>query len=90
MIVIDQFTRRIIGFAVHVGAVDGNAVCRMFNEAVARMGAYRSPSTDNDPLFEYHRWRANLRVLGVEEIKTVAYVPLSHPFIERLIGTTRR
>src|SRR5262249_37762723 len=24
---------------------------------------------------------------GITEIKTVAYVPLSHPFIERLIGT---
>jgi hypothetical protein len=26
----------------------------------------------------------------VTEIKTVPYVPLSHPFIERLIGTIRR
>ena len=33
---------------------------------------------------------ANLRVLGVTEIKTVPYVPLSHPFVERLIGTVRR
>ena len=90
MAVMDQFTRRIIGFAVHVDDVDGIAVCRMFNEAVARMGVPRSLSTDNDPLFEYHRWQANLRVLGVAEIKTVPYVPLSHPFVERLIGTTRR
>ena len=35
-------------------------------------------------------WEANLRVLNVEQIKTVPYVPLSHPFIERLIGTLRR
>ena len=34
--------------------------------------------------------QANLRVLDVKEIKTVPYVPLSHPFIERLIGTIRR
>ncbi|MGD0299939.1 MAG: integrase core domain-containing protein [Bryobacteraceae bacterium] len=27
---------------------------------------------------------------GVTEIKTVPYVPLSHPFVERLIGTVRR
>ena len=33
---------------------------------------------------------ANLQVLDVEEIKTVPYVPLSHPFVERLIGTIRR
>src|SRR6266581_92841 len=33
---------------------------------------------------------ANLRILDVEAIKTVPYVPLSHPFVERLIGTIRR
>ena len=26
----------------------------------------------------------------MREIKTVPYVPLSHPFVERLIGTVRR
>jgi putative transposase len=35
-------------------------------------------------------WQANLRVLEVTEIKTAPYVPLSHPFVERLIGTLRR
>ena len=34
--------------------------------------------------------RANLRILGIDEIKTVPHVPLSHPFVERLIGTMRR
>jgi hypothetical protein len=29
-------------------------------------------------------------VLEVTEIKTVPYVPLSHPFVERIIGTLRR
>jgi hypothetical protein len=29
-------------------------------------------------------------VLDIDEIKSVHYVPLSHPFIERLIGTIRR
>ena len=47
-------------------------------------------SADNDPLFSYHQWQANLRILEVEEIKTVPYAPLSHPFVERLIGTIRR
>src|SRR5262249_33010001 len=37
-----------------------------------------------------HQWQANLRILDVEEIKTVPYAPLSHPFVERLIGTIRR
>ena len=90
MVVMDQFTRRIIGFSVHVGDVDGIVLCRMFNGAVSRMDVPRYLSSDNDPLFQYHQWRANLRVLRVEEIKTVPYVPLSHPSVERLIGTTRR
>jgi putative transposase len=47
-------------------------------------------SSDHDPLFEFYRWRANLRILDVSEIKTVPHVPLSHPFVERLIGTVRR
>jgi transposase InsO family protein len=28
--------------------------------------------------------------LGIEEVKTVPYTPLSHPFVERAIGTIRR
>jgi putative transposase len=47
-------------------------------------------SSDNDPLFQYHRWKANLRVLDIEEIKSVPYAPMSHPFVERLIGSIRR
>ena len=50
----------------------------------------RHLSTDHDPLFEAHRWTANLRILEIDEIKTVPHVPLSHPFVERLIGTMRR
>ena len=53
------------------------------------MGTPKYLSSDHDPLFEYHRWKANLCVLDIEEIKTVPYVPLSHPFVERLIGTIR-
>src|SRR6266853_1684610 len=36
------------------------------------------------------RWQANLRILEVKEIKSVPYVPLSHPFVERLIRTIQR
>ena len=90
LVVMDQFTRRIIGFGMHTGNVDGIALCRMFNKAISRMGTPKYLSNDHDPLFEYYRWKANLRILDVEEIKTVPYVPLSHPFVERLIGTVRR
>jgi hypothetical protein len=41
-------------------------------------------------LYRFQQWLANLRILDVKEIKTVPYVPLSHPFVERLIGTIRR
>jgi hypothetical protein len=37
-----------------------------------------------------HYGTANLRILEIDEIKTVPHVPLSHPFVERLIGTIRR
>ena len=50
----------------------------------------RPLSSDHDPLYRFHQWHANLRVLRVTEVKTVPYVPLSHPFVERLIGTLRR
>jgi hypothetical protein len=91
LVVMDQYSRRIIGFGVHAGAVDGVALCRMFDHAI---GGHRTMprylSSDHDPLFLFERWRANLRILDVAEIKTVPYVPLSHPFVERLIGTMRR
>ncbi len=90
MVVMDQYSRRIIGLAVHAGVLDGAIVCRMFNCIVAGTAGPRYLSSDNDPLFEFHRWKANLRILDVTEIKTVPYVPLSHPFVERLVGTIRR
>jgi hypothetical protein len=33
---------------------------------------------------------ANLRVLEIEQVKTVPYVPISHPRVEGLIGTIWR
>src|SRR3954467_3352617 len=90
LVVMDQFTRRLVGFGVQRGTVTGADVCRMFNAAIHRQGTPRYLSTDRDPLFEAHRWQANLRILEIDEVKTVPHVPLSHPFVERLIGTMRR
>ena len=91
MVVMDQFTRRIVGLSVRPGVLDGLAVCRMFNDVPGRSESIpQSLSSDQDPLFRFHRWRANLRMLQIREIKTVPYVPRSHPFVERLIGTIRR
>src|SRR5262249_55938576 len=58
--------------------------------AIRAQGAPRHLSTDHDPLFDAHRWTANLRILEIDEIKTLPSVPLSHLFVERLIGTIRR
>ncbi len=90
MVVMDIFTRRIIGFGVERADLCGASVCRMFNQIVARQSLPQHLSSDHDPLFRFHRWRANLRILEVEEIKSIPYVPVSHPFVERLIGTIRR
>jgi hypothetical protein len=53
LVVMDQFTRRIIGFGIHTGAVDGIALCRMFNRIIAGMEPPRYLSSDHDPLFKF-------------------------------------
>jgi hypothetical protein len=63
----------------------------MFNHALqGRRSMPKYLRCDNDPLYRFPQWQANLRILEVAEIKTVPYVPCSHPFVERLIGTLRR
>ena len=90
LVIMDQCTRRIVGFGVHRGAVDGVGLCCMFNRAMRGQVPATYLSSDHDRLYECHRWQANLRILDVEEVKTVPYAPVSHPFVERLIGTIRR
>jgi putative transposase len=70
LVVMDQFTRRLVGFGVQCGAVTGADLCRMFNAAIHGQGTPPHLSTDHDPLFEAHRWTANLRILEIDEIKT--------------------
>ncbi len=90
LVVMDQFTRRLIGFGVQPEVVDGQALCHMFNTFITGKKPPRHLSSDHDPLFIDYRWQANLRILGVRELKSLPSVPLSHPFVERLIGTVRR
>src|SRR2546425_5290596 len=61
LVVMDQFTRRIVGFAVHHGVVDGMALCRMFNRAIHAQTLPKYLSSDHDPLYRFHQWQANLR-----------------------------
>lgn len=89
MVLMDQFTRRIIGFSVYSGDLNGTAICTMFNGVISKHSLPEYLSSDNDPLFRYQQWKANLRVLEIKELKTVPHVPISHPFVERLIRTCR-
>jgi putative transposase len=66
----------------------------MFGVQLLRIVTHRTQvnrrCSDHDLLYRFHQWQANLRVLKAAEIKTIPYVPLSHPFVERLIRTVRR
>ena len=63
----------------------------MFKHAIRGVTTLpRYLSSDHDPLYRFHQWEANLRILGVTAIKTVPYIPWSHPFVERWLGTIRR
>ena len=65
LVVMDQYTRRIIGFGVQAGTVDGVALCRMFNRALrGHRWLPKYLSSDNDPLYRFHQWQANLRISG--------------------------
>jgi len=55
LVVMDQFTRRLVGIGVHGGTVTGTEVCRMFNAAIHGQGVPRHLSRDHDPVFEAHR-----------------------------------
>ena len=70
LVVMDQWTRRLVGFAVHRGVVDGVGLCRMFNRATRGHTPPTYLSADHDPLYRFHQWQANLRILNVR-IKTV-------------------
>jgi transposase InsO family protein len=90
LVVMDIWSRKIIGCSVHQESVDGPTICRMFNQIIAKENTPHYISTDNDPLFQFHRWKANLRILEIEEIKSIPFTPISHPYVERIIGTIRR
>src|SRR5437870_7848570 len=79
LVVMDQCTCRIVGFAVHRGVVDGAGLCRMFNRATRGQSSPKYLSSDHDSLYRFRQWQANLRILDGSEIKNEPYVPLSHP-----------
>ena len=50
LVVMDQSTRRIIGFGVHHGVVDGGALCRMLLRAI---GSQRLPKYLSSDMIRY-------------------------------------
>jgi len=91
MIIMDIYSRQIIGFSVHEGNLTGALICQMFNTILLQSKtAPRYLSSDRDPLFQFKQWKRNLRIEQIDEVKSLPYIPISHPYIERVIGTTRR
>ena len=91
MLVMDQYTRKIIGFcALQTNALTGANACMMFNKISGNTPSPKYLSSDNDPLFQYFQCKANLRIYEIKEVKSLPFTPISHPFVERVIGTTRR
>ena len=90
MIVMDQFTRRIIGFAIQKGPLNGECICSMFVKITGTTNVVpKRLSHDNDPLFRFLQWKRNMNVMGIEEIRSLPFIPTSHPFVERPILTFR-
>ncbi len=94
LVILEQNSRKIIGFSVNRGDVNGLSLRRMFNEATAGSGEPRRICHDNDPLFHSWEWQSLMGCLffGDEsrELWSVPYTPVSNPFCERVIGTVRR
>jgi putative transposase len=67
LVVMDHYTRRIVGFGVHRGSVDGVGLCRMFNRATRGQTRPTYISSDHDPLYRFQQWQRNLRILDVQK-----------------------
>src|ERR1700680_4203690 len=59
LVVMDHCTRRIVGFGVHRGVVDGVVLCRMFNRATRGHTPPTYLISDHDRLYRFHQWQAS-------------------------------
>lgn len=57
----------------------GVALCQMLQRAIRGLDLTKYLSSYHDPMYRFHHCQASLRVLAITEIKTVPYVPHSHP-----------
>jgi hypothetical protein len=74
--VMDQFTHR-----VHNGNVDGAALCQMFHRATRRHSLPNYLSSNHDPLYRFHQWEANFRILEVTENQDCSLRAAFAPFL---------
>jgi putative transposase len=89
MVVMDMYSRRIVGFASEKGSVDAATACRMFNRIALGQTIPKYLSTDWDELFQTQIWEAGLRVREIQHVRSIGGVPWSHPYIESVIGKIR-
>jgi putative transposase len=83
LIVMDQFSRRIIGLVSTAASLMGWRCAGCSIESILEQSLPKYLSTDNDPLYRFDQWQANLRLLEAKPIMTVPYVPLSYAFVAR-------
>ena len=82
LVVMHVWSRRIIGCSVNKAPKDSPTLCGVFNQIIFNKNMPHYISTDNDPLFQFHRWKANLRILEIEEVKSIPLTPASHPYVD--------
>ena len=90
--VIDVYSRKIVGYSVFAGnTVSGQNLCYMFNSILAKSRVVpKRISRDRDPLYKFEQWVRNMGILGIDQVYGPPYCPTANPFVERVIGTTRR
>ena len=64
LVVMDQFTRRLVGIGMHCGAVTGADLCCMFNAAIHGQGAPRHLSTDHEFQVYFNAARSHASLEG--------------------------
>ena len=66
--IMDQFSRRIIDFAVPPVSVEGEHHCMMLAEITSGKRASKRMNLNNDPLYRFNRWVKDLKTLKITSI----------------------
>jgi len=74
----ESLPRRIVDCGVEPAHIDGIRVCRNVQPSPVRSATPSASVPIHDHIVPLHRWRANLRILDIEELSR-PFVPRSHP-----------